>query len=82
MADEEELNILGLPLEVLENIFSFLNVATLRDVALVCQQFYEVVCEVEKDKIVIEISSDDVSVSTTTAITVNSDHKISFVLDF
>lgn len=74
MANDEELNITGFPLEVLENIFSFLNVATRRDVALVCQQFYEAVCELEKDKIVIEVSSDDVSDSTMTAITINADH--------
>lgn len=59
--EADDLNILHLPEEILVHILSFLNGRSRRSSALVCQQFYDSICELEKYKTSITLTTNDVS---------------------
>lgn len=59
-AATECFSILEVPEEILVNIFKFLNVPSRKNSALVCHQFHAALCELEKDRIAVTLSIDDV----------------------
>lgn len=52
---------LELPEEALGHIFSYVDVQTRRNVAVVCRQFYEVLCHLERDRNPLMLGSDQVN---------------------
>jgi F-box domain len=45
-----------LPEEVLLNVLSFVDYSSRADVALVCKEFYNLLCDLEKDQFALELS--------------------------
>lgn len=52
----EEDQFLGMPEEVFTTVFSFIPISERSSLALVCQKFYDIICELEKDAYPLELS--------------------------
>lgn len=70
--DKED--ILTLPIEMVKNILSYVDEPSRRKVVLVCHTFYELICELERDKIPLDLSFSEVAYFVSSIETV-SNHK-------
>lgn len=56
----EHIEMMMFPNEILKNILMYVDDHSMGSVALVCRTFYEIVCELERDKIPLELSYSEV----------------------
>lgn len=61
--EEGEIELLSLPIEILKHILSYVNEPSRKNVVLVCQTFYELICELERDKNPLDICYSEVRYS-------------------